>query len=111
MEVGHDKDHREEQHDRAEVDEMQRIFCTHRARGEHQDRPDDRCTGPVNLHPWKLPQGEYDVTRNENRIRAYGGELGHRGSVEVIRSSSVIKSDNECRLKVCNGRAARSDIR
>ena len=35
MQVGHDKHHREKQHDRAEVDEAEGIFDAYRACHEH----------------------------------------------------------------------------
>ena len=70
MQVGHDQHHREKQHDRAEVDEAQRIVYTYGAGHEHQDRPDDGCAGTINLHSRKFSQGEYDVACDENRVRA-----------------------------------------
>ena len=80
VQMRHHQHHREEQHNRAEMDEVQGIVYPYRARHEHQYRPDDRCARTINLHSGKFSQGEYDVTCNENRIRAQNGEIGHRGS-------------------------------
>jgi len=81
-----DKHHREEQNDRAEVDEAQGIFYAHRACHEHQDSADDRRTGTVDFHPWEFPEGKDHVTRNENRVRSYGCEFRHPSSTQVSRT-------------------------
>ncbi|PYU40465.1 MAG: hypothetical protein DMG54_23140 [Acidobacteria bacterium] len=69
------------------MNELQSIVCMHGADCKHQDRPDDGRAGAINFHARKLSQGEDDVTRNENRIRANGDELRHHGPLEASRTS------------------------
>jgi hypothetical protein len=70
MQVSNNEHHREKQHDRAEVNEVEGILYAHGTRREHQYGADDRRTGGVNFHSRKFAQGKDHVARNENRIRA-----------------------------------------
>ena len=54
VEVRDDEHHREQEHDRAEVDVAQRVPGLHDAERHHQHRADDTRTGSVDLHPRKL---------------------------------------------------------
>jgi hypothetical protein len=61
---------------------------------EHQDRPDDSCSGAINLHSGKLTQSEHHVARNENGIRAYGGELRHVAPWRGVPRQNLVRGKN-----------------
>jgi hypothetical protein len=81
VQVPDDQHHRKQQHDGREVDKVQRLPRTHRAKRHHPHRANDRRARAVDLQPGEFPQGEYqvagqkdDVCRQDAGVESAAGE-------------------------------------
>src|ERR1700722_15868722 len=71
VQVSDQQHHRKQQHNRAEIDEVQRVPWRHRAERHHQHRSDDGRAWTVDFHSRKFPERENHIAAEKNCV---GGE-------------------------------------